>query len=60
MQKSVQAFIEIGHLRNILVHSNFAAYNFDTKTTEEIHVLFETAKCFVEYLKGKLAVTSNT
>ncbi len=33
---SIEAFLEIGHLRNILVHSNFAAYNYDQKTTDEI------------------------
>jgi hypothetical protein len=52
---SIEAFIEIGHLRNILVHSNFAAYNYDQKTTEEIFQLFQKAEPFLDYLKDKLS-----
>lgn len=51
---SIVAFLEIGHLRNILVHSNFAAYNYDQKTTEEIYKLFEKALPFLDYIKQKL------
>ena len=42
----VKAFIEIGELRNILVHSNFAEYNYTEKTTDEIFTLFQTAELF--------------
>ncbi|MCD9186308.1 MAG: hypothetical protein LUM44_07730 [Pyrinomonadaceae bacterium] len=52
---SIAAFIEIGHLRNILVHSNFADYNYDQKTTDEIFELFKRAEPFIEYLREKLA-----
>jgi len=51
---SIEAFIEIGHHRNILVHSNFAAYDYDQKTTEEIYQLFQKAKPFISYLQKKL------
>jgi hypothetical protein len=51
---SMEAFIEIGHLRNILVHSNFADYNYDQKTTDEIFQLFQKAEPFIEYLQQKL------
>lgn len=54
INESVEAFIEIGHLRNILVHSNFAAYNYDQKTTEEIYSLFQRAEPFLIYLTEKL------
>ncbi|MCK9402877.1 MAG: HEPN domain-containing protein [Chitinophagaceae bacterium] len=54
LNESIEAFIEIGHLRNILVHSNFAAYNYDQKTTEEIFSLFKKAEPFLTYLIGKL------
>lgn len=51
---SIEAFIEVGHLRNILVHSNFADYNYDQKTTDEIFQLFQKAEPFIEYLQKKL------
>lgn len=51
---SMKAFIEVGHLRNILVHSNFADYNYDQKTTDEIFELFKKAEPFIEYLQQKL------
>jgi hypothetical protein len=54
LNESIEAFIEIGHLRNILVHSNFAAYNYDQKTTEEIYALFLKAEPFLTYLTQKL------
>jgi hypothetical protein len=52
--ESIEAFVEIGHLRNILVHSNFAAYTYDQKTTDEIFKLFQTAEPFLAYLAQKL------
>lgn len=54
LEKSVKAFLEVGHLRNILVHSNFAAYNLDNKTTEEIFDLYMKSLKFIEYMKKKL------
>lgn len=54
LKDSIKAFIEIGHLRNILVHSNFAAYNYDQKTSDEIFALYISALPFLEYLKYKL------
>jgi hypothetical protein len=54
LDKSMKAFLELGHLRNILVHSNFAAYNIDNKTTEEIFLLYKNGLPFVEYIKHKL------
>ncbi len=53
--KSILAFLELGHLRNILVHSNFASYNLDTKTTEDIYSLYKNSLTFIEYIKLKLA-----
>ena len=54
LNETIEAFIEIGHLRNILVHSNFAAYNYEQKTTEEIYALFQKAEPFLIYLTEKL------
>lgn len=57
LEASVKAFLEIGHLRNILVHSNFAAYNLDNKTTDEIFELYKAGMPFIEYIKNKLQET---
>ena len=54
IEKSIRAFLEIGHLRNILVHSNFAEYVYEQKTPEEIFTLFKTAEPFLDYLMEKL------
>ncbi len=54
LSDSIKSFLEIGHLRNILVHSNFAAYNLDNKTTEEIYELHKKSVCFIEFLREKL------
>ncbi len=54
LDNSIKAFIELGHLRNILVHSNFASYNLENKTTEELYQLYNKAFAFIDYLKNKL------
>lgn len=54
LNNSIKAFIEIGHLRNILVHRNFGAFNLDTKTTEEIYELYKKATKFIDFLKNRL------
>lgn len=54
ISSSIKAFIEIGHLRNILVHRNFAAYDYDQKTPEEIYELFLKAEPFLSYIELKL------
>jgi len=55
LESSINSFIEIGHLRNILVHSNFAAYQLDNKTTEEIYQLYKNSFIFIDYIKKKLS-----
>jgi hypothetical protein len=54
LEISMKAFIEVGHLRNILVHSNFAAYELDNKTTEEIFELYKSGLTFVKFIDDKL------
>jgi hypothetical protein len=54
LDKSVKSFLELGHLRNILVHSNFAAYNLDNKTPEEIYLLHQESVLFIQYIRNKL------
>ncbi len=54
LKESMEAFLEIGHLRNILVHSNFAAYSLDSKTPDEVFLLYKKGLDFISYLKNKL------
>jgi hypothetical protein len=51
---AMKAFLEIGHLRNILVHSNFAAYNLDNKTTEEVINLYKKSMPFITFIEDLL------
>ena len=57
IQSALEDFLEIGHLRNILVHNNFAIYEIDTLTSEEILAKSENATGFVTYIKAKLLIT---
>ena len=54
LSEAVKAFLEIGHLRNLLVHSNFAAYSLDFKTSEEVFLLYKKANNFLTFIRGKL------
>ena len=47
LQESVRAFLELGNLRNQLVHENYAEFPLD-KTAEEIFDLYQKANRFVE------------
>lgn len=48
------AFLEIGHIRNILVHNDFASYSYDQKTPEDIFQLYENAKKFIPKIEELL------
>lgn len=54
LDMAMKSFLEIGHLRNILVHSNFAAYNLDNKTTDEIVELYKNGVPFIDFIEGIL------
>jgi len=54
LNSSIQSFVEIGHLRNILVHSNFAAYDLETKTTDDIYNSYKNGLKFIDFLKERL------
>lgn len=47
------AFLELGDLRNILVHENFASYLLE-KTADEIYLQYKSALTFVIYIENKL------
>lgn len=51
---AMKAFLEVGHLRNILVHSNFAAYDFDNKTTDDVVGLYTNGLPFVTFIEELL------
>jgi hypothetical protein len=57
LDKSVQAFLEIGRERNRLVHQNYASYSIE-KTAEEIYELYKSALMFVELLSAHLSTCS--
>lgn len=53
LRRAAREFIEIGSLRNKIVHQNYATFVVD-KSAAEIFVLFEGAIRFVGFLAGKL------
>ena len=53
LDSSIRAFLELGQLRNQLVHQNFAVFPLD-KTVEEIYALFKSAQRFVEEFPSRL------
>ncbi len=53
LQEAAKAFMELGELRNELVHRNFALMSFE-ETVEESYARFQKAKKFVEYVLRRL------
>jgi len=53
LQRAAREFIEIGSLRNKIVHQNYATFVVD-KSAAEIFKLFEGALQFVGFLTGRL------
>lgn len=56
---SKNAFLEIGHIRNILVHNDFASYSYDNKTPEDIFDLYTKAKYFIPKIEELLNMKEN-
>lgn len=54
LKDAVKSFLELGELRNMVVHQNFASFATD-KTSDEIFSSFENALVFLEYLKNKFS-----
>ena len=46
LDESVKAFLEIGNLRNQMVHGNYADFKLN-KTVEDVYVLYKTASTFL-------------
>lgn len=53
LDQGVRAFLELGNLRNQLVHLNFVTYSLE-KTANEIYQLYEQAMGFVSWLDSSL------
>jgi len=53
LKKSIKDFIELGNLRNEMVHENFTVFPLE-KTAEEIYYLYRSAYQFINYLSLKL------
>lgn len=54
LNKAARDFLELGNMRNCIVHQNYATYLTD-KSASEIFALFESAERFVVYIKAKLS-----
>ncbi len=59
-ENAKNAFLEIGHIRNILVHNDFAAYSYEQKTPEDIYKLYEQAKEFIPKIENLLMKNAKT
>lgn len=56
LAESIRCFMEIGRLRNEMVHSNYAAFHL-SKTLADVHDLYHQATRFVEELPRLLEST---
>lgn len=59
LTRSVQAFMELGRSRNLLVHGNFGTFSLE-KTTGEIYTLYVQALRFVESVPRFLSDCDST
>jgi len=49
LSNGAKSFLKLGHLRNNLVHNNFADSSSD-QTVEDVYAEYNSAMCFVEFL----------
>jgi hypothetical protein len=54
LKVACNAFLELGYLRNCLVHQNFASFAFE-KTAAEVYAEYKVAASFVDYVVGRLS-----
>lgn len=57
LENDIKAFLTIGNLRNLLVHSDFASYYID-QTSDEIYKLYQQAFRFVGVVGQELKACS--
>jgi hypothetical protein len=53
LKAECDSFLELGYLRNCLVHQNFASFPFE-KTAEEVYEEYKQASSFVDYVVTRL------
>lgn len=58
LESSIQDFLELGELRNSLVHQGFSDYPLE-KTVDEIFNLYSSANYFIQELPEKLRIQVN-
>jgi hypothetical protein len=58
LKSALAAFLELGSLRNNLVHQNFAGYAFE-KTNEEVYALYQRAAVFATRIIEELTPTQS-
>jgi hypothetical protein len=59
LKAGCEAFLELGYLRNCLVHQNFASFAFD-KTAQEVSEEYRSAMKFTDYVVGRLCGSEAT
>jgi hypothetical protein len=57
LDNSIKAFLELGSLRNQLVHNDYATFSLE-KTSDEIYLLYQTALYFIDSLPDCLSDSS--
>jgi hypothetical protein len=57
LSESIKAFLELGSVRNQLMHENFAVFPMN-KTSEEVYELYRKAEGFLTYMKARFAEIS--
>ena len=57
LKRGCEAFLELGYMRNCLVHQNFATFSFE-KTAEEVYAEYRDAEKFVSYLVSRLSLNT--
>lgn len=55
LEESIKAFLELGNIRNELVHRNFAEYQL-AKTSEEYYALYKKALLFIDFIQRELSL----
>lgn len=58
MSENIKSFLELGKLRNELVHQNYLNYTIQ-KSYEEIYKLYKEATNFIEFLDNKMSEGTN-
>src|SRR6266404_5743422 len=53
LKSSIEAFLELGNERNLLIHQNYATFPME-KTLDEIYALYQSALLFVTSLPAAL------